>query len=66
METRKKKSKCRISMELPLKGGYVMSATKAPNKMVTKEEAMEFLKEARNWLDCIKESWEDCYRKEDT
>lgn len=56
---RKSKNKCEFSMEFPIEGGCTMMATKAADSIITFEEALECLKEAREWLDEVEKKWKN-------
>lgn len=56
---RKPKTKCKFSMEFPIGGGCTMQATKAADSIITFEEALECLKEVREWLDEVEKKWKN-------
>ena len=55
--------KCEIVMELGASGETKLTATKAANSIVSQEEAVRFINEARVWLEQLVVSWESCYQK---
>ena len=59
----KPSKKCEIVMELGANGETKLVATKAANNVVSEEDAVRFLNEARIWLEKLTVSWESCYQE---
>lgn len=57
------KYKITVTMKMDLKGDYSYTSTKGPNKLVSEEEAMEFLRDAHTYLYGLEDHWKECYKK---
>ena len=69
MEVKKRrvqKQKISFSMKLDINDGISSTATKGPNKIVSREDVAFFIKEARERLDNLEKNWLQIYDKGDT
>ena len=57
------KHKIIVTMKMDLKGDYSYTSTKACNKLVSEEEAMEFIRDAHTYLNGLEAQWKECYKK---